>query len=81
LEALFRSAVADRLKVDVPTYNRFRAGLLRHIGLEEEILLPTLHRLQGNAFPLAAAVMKTVCSALERAGYRLSDYEAAGGTS
>jgi hypothetical protein len=157
LEALFRSAVADRLKVDAPTYNRFRAGLLRHIGLEEKTLLPTLHRLQGKAFPLAAklrldhgalaallmptprasilaairailsahnlleegpdglyeicdhlaesevgslverlraapevkvtapsdnaAVMKTVCSALERAGYRLSDYEAAGGTS
>jgi len=154
LDALFRSAVADPLKVDAPTYNQFRSGLLRHIGLEEKILLPTLQRLQGGrAFPLAAklrldhgalaallmptpcasilaairailsahnlleegldglyktcdhlaesevdslierlraapevtvtppsdstAVMKTVSGALERAGYRLSDYEAA----
>jgi hemerythrin HHE cation binding domain-containing protein len=154
LDALFCSAVADPLKVDASTYNQFRAGLLRHIGLEEKILLPTLQRLQGGRpFPLAAklrldhgalaallmptpsasilaairailsahnlleegpdrlyktcdhlaesevgslierlraapevtvtppsnstAVMKTVSGALERAGYRLSDYEAA----
>ena len=153
LDALFRSAVADPHKVDVSTYNPFRAGLLRHIGLEEKILLPTLQRLRGGRpYPLAAklrldhgalaallmptprpailgairailsahnlleegpdglyeacdhlaesevgslierlraapevtvtppsdsaAVMKTVCRALERAGYRLSDYEA-----
>jgi hypothetical protein len=133
-------------------FDDFRAGLLRHIGLEEKILMPTLQRLQdGRPFPLAAklrrdhgalaallmptpsatvlaalrailsthnrleegpdglyevcdrlaesevgslierlqrapevavtppsdsaAVMKTVCNALERAGYRLSDYE------
>ena len=152
LEALFRSAVADPLQVDPTAYNQFRAGLLRHIGLEEKIVLPALQRLGGGApFPLAAklrldhgalaallmptpkpaivaairailsahnvleegpdglyeagdhlgesevlerlraapevtvtptsdrpAVMKTVRGALERAGYHLSDYEAAG---
>lgn len=155
LDALFQSAVADPLQVDPSAYNQFRAGLLRHIALEEKILLPTLQRLRGGRpFPLAAklrldhaalaallmptpmpailaairavlsshnvleegpdglyeagdhlaeseirlllerlraapevtvtppsdsaAVMKTVRSALERAGYHLSDYEAAG---
>jgi hypothetical protein len=154
LDALFGSAVAGP-HVDASIYDQFRAGLLRHIGLEEKILLPTLHRLQGGRlFPLApklrldhgalaallmptpkpailaairailsahnlleegcnglyetvdhlagseigsllerlreapgvtvtpasdnAAVMKTVRGALERAGYRLSDYEVAG---
>ena len=38
LDALLQSAVADPLKVDLPAYNQFRAGLLRHIGMEEKIL-------------------------------------------
>jgi hypothetical protein len=55
LDALFRSAVANPFQVDPSAYNQFRAGLLRHIGLEEKILLPTLQRLMGGrAFPLAA---------------------------
>jgi hemerythrin HHE cation binding domain-containing protein len=155
LDALFRSAVADPFNVDAAIYDQFRAGLLRHIGLEEKIVLPTLQRLrEGIPCDLAAklrldhgalaallmptptpaivaairailsahnaleegpeglyevgdhvaesevgsllerlraapevtvtptsdstAVMKTVRAALERAGYHLSDYEAAG---
>lgn len=55
LDALLQSAVADPLKVDLPAYNQFRAGLLRHIGMEEKILLPTLQRLQnGRPFSHAA---------------------------
>ena len=154
LDALFHSAVANPFQMEPSAYNQFRAGLLRHIGLEEKILLPTLQRLAGGRpFPLAAklrldhaalaallmprprpailaairailsvhnvleegpeglyeaadhlaeseiglllerlraapevivmppsdsaAVMRTVRSALERAGYHLSDYEAA----
>ncbi|GKS63175.1 hypothetical protein YTPLAS72_04790 [Nitrospira sp.] len=35
-------------------YDQFRAGLLRHIGMEEKILLPTVQRLRGGE-PLALA--------------------------
>jgi len=48
LEALLRLAVADPQKINQQAYNHFRAGLLRHIGMEEKILLPTLQRLQGD---------------------------------
>ena len=55
LDALFRSAVANPLQVDPTAYDRFRAGLRRHIGLEEKILLPTVQRLKGGIpFVLAA---------------------------
>jgi len=37
-----------------PTYEAFREGLLRHIGMEEKILLPAAKRLRGGeALPLA----------------------------
>jgi hypothetical protein len=35
-------------------YHQFRAGLLRHIGMEEKILLPAAQRLNGGA-PLPCA--------------------------
>ena len=37
LEALLHQAVAH---VDQGAYAQFRAGLLRHIGMEEKILIP-----------------------------------------
>ena len=40
---------------DTAAYHQFRAGLLKHIGMEEKILLPALQRLRGGApFPAAA---------------------------
>jgi hypothetical protein len=55
LEVLLGLAVADPQKINQQAYNQFRAGLLRHIGMEEKILLPTLQRLQGGRpFPHAA---------------------------
>ena len=55
LDALFQAAAADLQKIDWATYNQFRSGLLRHIGMEERILLPALQRLRGGtAFPHAA---------------------------
>lgn len=55
LDALFQSATADPQKIDRATYEQFRAGLLRHIGMEEKILLPAIQRLRGGtAFPDAA---------------------------
>lgn len=40
--------------VDTQAYEAFRAGLLRHIGLEEKILLPAIQRLDGAPWPHAA---------------------------
>jgi hypothetical protein len=55
LEALLRSAVAHANHVDQGAYDQFRAGLLRHIGMEEKILLPAAQRLRGGEpLPIAA---------------------------
>jgi hypothetical protein len=40
--------------IDGEAYHQFRAGLLKHIGMEEKILLPTAQRLRGGQ-PLAVA--------------------------
>lgn len=48
LDTLFQSAVRDPQLIDGEAYDRFRAGLLRHIGMEEKILLPALQRLRGG---------------------------------
>jgi hypothetical protein len=53
LEALLTAAVA-RDEIDLAAYENFRAGLLRHIGMEEKILLPAARRLRGGE-PLAVA--------------------------
>ena len=39
---------------DAAAYEQFRAGLLRHIGMEEKLLLPLAKRLRGGE-PLAEA--------------------------
>jgi hypothetical protein len=54
LEGLLRSAVAQVGSVDQGTYDQFRVGLLRHIGMEEKILLPVAQRLRGGE-PLSIA--------------------------
>ncbi len=54
LETLLQSAVASPSRVKHDAYDRFRAGLLRHIGMEEKILLPTAQRL-SHGEPLSIA--------------------------
>jgi len=54
LEALLRLAVAHPGVIDEIAYATFRAGLLKHIGMEEKILLPAAHEARGGQ-PLAAA--------------------------
>ena len=44
LEALLSSAASSSGELDVPSYALFRAGLLRHIGIEEKILFPASRR-------------------------------------
>ena len=48
LDRLLQSAVAQAAQVDERAYDQFRAGLLRHIGMEEKILLPAAQRLRGG---------------------------------
>lgn len=48
LEALLQQAVAPADHVDQGAYAQFRAGLLRHIGMEEKILIPAAQRLRGG---------------------------------
>lgn len=54
LETLLQSALNSSGRVDQVVYDQFRAGLLRHIGMEEKILLPTAQRLR-NGEPLSLA--------------------------
>ncbi len=54
LESLLQQAVAHADHVDLGAYAQFRAGLLRHIGMEEKILIPAAQRLRGGE-PLGIA--------------------------
>lgn len=48
LDGLLRCAVADPAHIDRAAYAEFRAGLLKHIGMEEKILLPAAQRARGG---------------------------------
>ncbi len=57
LDALLRSAQADDGSVDAGVWAAFRGGLLRHIAIEEKILMPLLreaHAELANAEQLHA---------------------------
>ena len=54
LEVLLQSAVAQAGSVDQGAYDQFRAGLPRHIGMEEKILLPAAQGIRGGE-PLSIA--------------------------
>ncbi|MBA5870172.1 MAG: hemerythrin domain-containing protein [Nitrospira sp. CR2.1] len=55
LDGLLRSSAAAADQIDQATYDRFRAGLLRHIGMEEKLLLPAVQRRRGgDPLPVAA---------------------------
>jgi Hemerythrin HHE cation binding domain len=48
LDALLVRAVARPGEVDRPSFDAFRGGLLRHIALEEKILLPAARTARGG---------------------------------
>jgi hypothetical protein len=48
LDALLARAVRHRGGVDLEPYGAFRAGLLRHIGIEEKILFPAIRAARGG---------------------------------
>jgi hypothetical protein len=55
LERLLERAVAQPGAIDAAAYAEFRAGLLKHISLEEKIPLPAAQRARGGeALPVAA---------------------------
>ena len=54
LDAILRRAVAVAGRVDPALFEEFRGGLLRHIGMEEKVLLPAVRRARGGeALPVA----------------------------
>lgn len=63
LDGLLRAALADPARFDLEAFERFRAGLLRHIGLEEKLLIPEARRRRGDPWPLAD-VLRTEHGAL-----------------
>lgn len=55
LDVLLRSAVKPSGDVDLAAYTEFRAGLLRHIGIEEKVLFPASRRANGGTpLPMVA---------------------------
>jgi Hemerythrin HHE cation binding domain len=54
LEELLERATSHPNKVEPSAYAEFRAGLLKHIAMEEKILLPAAQRLGGGQ-PLSIA--------------------------
>lgn len=53
LSALLDRSVQDPERFDHDAFEEFRAGLLRHIGIEEKIVLPDMRRRLGAPHPLA----------------------------
>jgi len=54
LDNLLRGAECDDGTIDTATYAAFRAGLLRHIAMEEKVLIP-FARMKRGGEPLAVA--------------------------
>jgi Hemerythrin HHE cation binding domain len=51
LGSLLQRAVAKPGQIDTESYHEFRKGLLRHISMEEKIVLPSIARWQGGKKP------------------------------
>ena len=54
LDEILRRATATPGRVDPGLFEEFRAGLLRHIGMEEKVLIPAARRARGGE-PLPVA--------------------------
>jgi hypothetical protein len=64
LDALLARADASAERIDLPAYEAFRAGLLRHIAMEERVLLPEARRLRGGEAHPAARRLRADHAAL-----------------
>ena len=54
LDALLKRSIHEPSRVDLAPFGQFRAGLLRHIGMEEKVLFVAARRARGGE-PLALA--------------------------
>ncbi len=54
LDALLRRAVAQVGGVDREPFDAFRAGLLRHIGMEEKVLFPAARMARPELLPITS---------------------------
>ena len=55
LDALLQRATTRPDTIEASAYAEFRAGLLKHIAMEEKILLPAAQRLRdGKPLPIAS---------------------------
>jgi hypothetical protein len=55
LDQLLARASGDLDNIDMEAFGEFRRGLLKHIGMEEKILLPDIQQLRGGEpLPIAA---------------------------
>jgi hypothetical protein len=55
LDALLERAMSDPENIERSAYAQFRSGLLKHIAMEEKILLPAARRIRGGEpLPVAA---------------------------
>jgi hypothetical protein len=54
LDALLKRAIAEAGRVEPKSFGKFRAGILKHIAMEEEVLFPAARRARGEQ-PLSVA--------------------------
>jgi hypothetical protein len=54
LDSLLQKAAAQGGEIELTSFGQFRAGLLKHIGMEEKILLPAARNARGGS-PLPIA--------------------------
>jgi Hemerythrin HHE cation binding domain len=53
LDLLLQRVGSCRSAEDIAAYDQFRRGLLRHIAMEEKVLLPAAERARGAPIPEA----------------------------
>ena len=58
LDGLLERATSDPEDIDAAAYSQFRAGLLKHIGMEEKVLLPAAQRRRGGEQLLVAPKLR-----------------------
>ncbi|HSK31160.1 MAG TPA: hemerythrin domain-containing protein [Candidatus Limnocylindria bacterium] len=55
LDGMLERAISDPENIEMSAYAQFRSGLLKHISVEEKILLPAAQRIRGGEpLPVAA---------------------------
>ncbi|HEX2385824.1 MAG TPA: hemerythrin domain-containing protein [Candidatus Binatia bacterium] len=64
LDALFERATGDPEKIAAAAYAEFRSGLLKHIAMEEKVLMPAAQKRRGGRALMAAGRLRLDHAAL-----------------